>query len=488
MNNRQIIIHPGHRPISRAVPRTRAALCGIVLLVAAIATALTSIATSGDVDLSVAAQDILFEIELNAPSFGGGAAADLDGDGDLEIVFGTYFNDERVIALHHDGSILWEVPSGGGPVDNSVTIADLNGDGSPEVMWGDSGTTEFHVADSNGEDIWSQVIGEVLDAPEAIGDVNGDGELDIVLASCGSDAATTPGLRALSGMTGEILWSAEVGGCYQSAPLLFDQDDDGVLDVVVSLWFEDAVRGFSGLDGSLRWETPIGGWTYHAGSFGDLSGDGVPDVALGDYSGTLWALDGTDGSMLWSVLLPGERYVFGPTAMGDLDGDGSLEIVVAAEQIHVFDAEGESRFRIPLPGHAQRGPALSDIDDDGLPDIIVAENGPGIRGFSGLDGETVFSRDLDLAGEAGFQPTIADFDGDGRLDVFVVYGTGRSDIPEDNWGRAIAMPLGGSGAGWPTYSHDHHHSGNASYPVGSSVNDVPPPSVPIPVLLPWIVR
>lgn len=414
----------------------------------------------------------LFDIALDAPSFGGGAVADLDGDGDLEVAFGTYFNDERVIALHHDGSVLWEIPSGGGPVDNSVTLADLDGDGRPEVLWGDSGTTEFHVADASGRDIWSRVIGEVLDAPEAIGDLDGDGTLEIVLASCGAAEGARPGLRAFDGMSGELKWSAEVGGCYQSAPLLFDVDGDGLLDVVVSTWFDEHVRAFSGLDGSLIWETPIGGWTYHAGSFGDLNGDGVPDVALGDYSGTLWAIDGADGDVMWSEKLPGETYVFGPSAMGDFDGDGRLEIVVAANSLHVYDSEGSPRFSIALPARSLRGPALTDLDGDGLPDIVVTVDVPGIRGYSGLDGDELFAYDLPgEGGEAGFQPTIADLDGDGTLDVFVVFGMGGSDVPEANWGRAVAVPLGSTGRAWPTYSHDHHHSGNHEYPIGAAVND-----------------
>jgi outer membrane protein assembly factor BamB len=352
-----------------------------------------------------------------------------------------------------------------------VTLADLDGDERPEVLWGDSGTTEFHVADAQGRDVWSRVIGEVLDAPEAIGDVNGDGALDIVLASCGSGESGRPGLRAFDGMSGDVLWRAEVGGCYQSAPLLFDQDGDGLLDVVVSTWFDEKVRAFSGRDGKLRWETPIAGWTYHAGSFGDLDGDDVPDIALGDYSGALWAIDGADGEVLWSRKLPGETYVFGPTGMGDLDGDGGIEIVVAANALHIYGADGARRFGVQLPAPSLRGPALTDLDGDTLPDIVVTVDTPGVRGYSGLNGAVRFTRDFPEAGEAGFQPTIADLDGDGGNDVFLVYGIGRSDEPQSNWGHAVALPLGGAGKAWPTYSHDHHHSGNHEYPVGAAVNE-----------------
>lgn len=436
------------------------------------------------------AGELLFDLALRSPSFGGGAVGDLDGDGDPEILFGTYYRDERVLALHHDGSTLWELPSGGGPVDNSVTVADLDGDARPEVMWGNSETNEFHVAGADGRDRWTKVIGEVLDAPEAVGDVTGDDALEIVLASCGPRSGEPGGLRAFDGTSGRLRWTADVGGCYQSAPLLFDQDGDGRLDVVVSTWFDDKVRGFAGLDGRMRWETTIGGWTYHAGAFGDLSGDGVPDVTLGDYSGMLWALDGRDGAVLWSRKLEGVTYVFGPTAMGDLDDNGALEVVVAADNLQVFDALGTRQLRIDLPGYAPRGAVLVDADDDGLPDILTATDGnlgdqlPAINVHSGRDGRLLHSRTFPQPAPFNFHPTVADLDGDGANDVFAVYGRGQSDTPEANWGRAVAFTLGGRGPGWPTYGHDHHHSGNYELPAGAAINL---PNTPEPTRVPSTV-
>jgi len=417
--------------------------------------------------------EILFITDLDSCSYGGATIADIDGDGDLEILFGTYFNDERVIALHHDGTFLLSIPSGGGPVDNSVTVADLNRDGIPEIMWGNSATTRFHVADAGGVDLWTYVTFEVLDAPEAVGDVNGDGRLDIVLASCGGD--TRPGLRAFTGITGGLLWSADVGGCYQSAPLLFDQDGDGLLDVVVSTWFDNKVRGFSGLDGTMRWEAVIGDWTYHAGSFGDLNGDGIPDVAVGDYSATVWAIDGSDGRILWSRPLPGETYIFGPTAMGDLDGNGILDVVVAGAGISVFDAAGNPGLSFPLPGYCTRGPVLVDFDGDEHPDILTATDFPSINVYSGINGSELFSHAFEQTPETGidFQPAVMDIDDDGQNDVFVVMGRGYYQTMDLNWGKAVALKLGGTGSPWPTFSHDHHHSGNFHYTPGAGVNSTP---------------
>jgi hypothetical protein len=299
--------------------------------------------------------------------------------------------------------------------------------------------------------------------------MNADGQLDIVLASCGR-SGTASGLRVYDGRSGRVIWRAQAGGCYQSAPLLFDQDGDGRLDVVVSTWFDHYVRAFDGRDGKLRWETPIGDWTYHAGSFGDLSGDGVPDVALGDYDGILWALNGRDGAVVWSVKLPEVVYVFGPTAMADVDGDGQLNVIVAANRLFVFDAAGRQQRVVDLPGYATRGPVLTDYDGDGLADIVVAMDGPSVRVYEGKSLKVLKDVKLAPAGDFDHHPTIADLDGDGRVDLFGVYGHGESDDMTKNWGRAVLIPLGNAGPEWPTYSHDLHHSGNYHWPVGDAVN------------------
>ncbi|HIG99982.1 MAG TPA: PQQ-binding-like beta-propeller repeat protein, partial [Thermoplasmata archaeon] len=77
---------------------------------------------------------ILWWYQLDAPSFGSSAVADIDGDGYLEIVFGTYFNDEHIYALNaEDGSLLWNYDTGGCN-DASPVIADVDLDGDLEVV------------------------------------------------------------------------------------------------------------------------------------------------------------------------------------------------------------------------------------------------------------------------------------------------------------------------------------------------------------------
>src|SRR4030042_7098519 len=77
---------------------------------------------------------ILWGYDLDAPSFGSSAVGDIDGDGKLEIVFGTYFNDEYIYALNADsGTLLWRYNTGGCN-DASPVIANVDLDDTLEVV------------------------------------------------------------------------------------------------------------------------------------------------------------------------------------------------------------------------------------------------------------------------------------------------------------------------------------------------------------------
>jgi hypothetical protein len=119
---------------------------------------------------------------------------------------------------------------------------------------------------------------------------------------------------------------------------------------------------------------------------------------------------------------------------------------------------------------------LADVDDDGLADIVLALDGPSIEVRKGTDLSVLYNRSFDEPSLHNHHPAVADIDGDGANDLITVFGRGSSEAPEQNWGRAVAVTLGGSGPSWPTFSHDHHHSGNYHMPPGDGVNRPPDPT------------
>src|SRR5262245_7740925 len=83
----------------------------------------------------------MWTFDLKSASYGSGAVGDLENNGKLSIVFGTYFNDEHLYCLDaRTGKPRWTFKSEGGPFDASVALVDLDGDGKLETLAADSAT------------------------------------------------------------------------------------------------------------------------------------------------------------------------------------------------------------------------------------------------------------------------------------------------------------------------------------------------------------
>ena len=118
----------------------------------------------------------------------------------------------------------------------------------------------------------------------------------------------------------------------------------------------------------------------------------------------------------------------------------------------------------PWQGGEQEGAAIVDVTgDDGL-DVAFGSDDGILRALRGHDGGVVWTYDLQAHYGKTFEmdhaPVIADFDGDGDLDIFIVGGYTNSSDSTLNHGRAYAVTAGtGSGPGWPLFRHDAYHSG-----------------------------
>jgi len=416
-----------------------------------------------------------WSLELAAPSFGGAAVADMDQDGGLDVVFGTYFGDSRALALRGaSGEVLWQSDqgdaSGKACLDASFRVADVNGDRRPDVLVPVSNRMLLLALDAqSGREHWRADLGAATDSPPCVVDTDGDGVLDIVLGTFAGE------LRVLRGTDGMLLKRVPVAeGAVQTCPVVTDVDGDGALDFLAGTFNRsNCYVARSGRDGSELWRVPFAGegrnplGIYHGPAVGDLDGDGAVELVLAAYDGLVRCIRARDGFELWRVR-PGDRYFMAPPAMADLDGDGRLDIVVSSQQVSRIDAAGNVVFRVPLGGarsgaSADRGPSLSDLDGDGLVDIATLRGDGLFTVHRGSDGTKLY--EFDAAGLAkkrvassSHGPVLADLTGDGRLDAFFVVGAG---VPEqDRHGLAVVLTgFAGSSPGWPMLRHDLRNTG-----------------------------
>ncbi|MCL4832175.1 MAG: VCBS repeat-containing protein [Caldilineaceae bacterium] len=288
---------------------------------------------------------------IGAPALG-----DLDNDGDLEIVFGSF--DHRIYVFHHDGTIADGWPQFiRDTIWSSPALADLDDDGFLEIIIGIDTHQEgtpfntpngggLYVYRSNGELVWKKFINQVIYSSPAVGDLDGNGTLEIV-------HGTGPYFQTAAGQAdghkiyawdaaGNPLWNGNTSGYTLASPALGDIDGDGKLEIVSNVLDRKAYAWNH--DGSSLWtKTPVDmfGKTMELASapvLADYTGDGKADVFVNIF----WEaaiLDGNSGNQLTATSFPNNpapAYVSGHTAsdnssaLGDLDGNGTLELVLAS--------------------------------------------------------------------------------------------------------------------------------------------------------------
>jgi outer membrane protein assembly factor BamB len=407
--------------------------------------------------------NILWWYDLYAPCFGSAATEDIDNDGNLEIVFGTYFNDEHIYALNaDDGSLLWSYNTGGCN-DASPVIYDVDLDGELEVIIPASSPYRIYCFDgSTGVVEWSRSTGypNCIDSPPAIADVDNDNKPEVIFG------AWYGNIFCLNGEDGSICWQIILGSdsYFQAGPNIFDLDNDSQLDIVIAQYSGDCrIYALKGDDGSVLWYSELpGDYMYHGGSFADIDEDGLPEIVIGCYDNYVYVLNGEDGSLVWTYYAP--YYIASPTSIADLNNDDHLEIVFTSyNYLGVLSHTGNLLWSCTTGGSMFRGASIADIDGNGILDVVFGADDGILRVLQGDNGQIIWTLDLEAHYQNIFQidnaPVIEDFNNDGKLDIFIIGGFGTSDPPSNNHGRCYAISAGeGTGNGWPMFRHDIYHS------------------------------
>lgn len=427
------------------------------------------------------APKILWFFDTFDSSFGQSAIDDIDGDGKYEIVFGCYRNDGMVYALNaEDGSLLWKFDASGsaeGCNDAAVLLFDITGDNKKEVIVASSCNPKtFCLNGSDGSIIWTADT-RGSDSPPVIADIDNDGYYEILHGEFNGYVI------CLDAKTGEVKWELLVdpNSWVQTAPTLVDLNNDGTLDFVVATWGFNENSKFYAFDGAtieMLWSLDMNSVVYHGTAVADLDNDGKPELVIGDYSGRLYAINGEDGTLLWDYK---ENYYIGaPASIGDINGDGQCEVIfVSWNKAIALNSEGRLlwSYTIASGGTSFRGVVLSDITGDNLPEVIFGSSNGRVYALKGYDGSELWSLDLEEHIGKDFDidhaPLIADFTGDGALELFIQGGKTTYPNFSENYGRAYAISLGnGNGPEWKMFQRDYYRASSLCYnPQPSSVKE-----------------
>lgn len=362
-----------------------------------------------------------YPVHLTGAPPGSPAIGDLDGDGDPEIVQGTW---NYLYVFNADGTNYPGWPQAN-YVTQSAALADLDGNGDLEIIVPVS--SSMKVLNHNGTTFPGFPVSAVHDltAP-SVGDLDGDGDLEIVAGSFVASGSPSDYVYAWHhDGTSVAGFPVTTSGSVKAPPALADLDNDGSLEIIADCWVT------SGTDFLYGW---------------DNTGNSMPG---------------------WPLNVPYIRL--SSPSVADLDLDGDLEIIVggwstspSGEKIHAYhrDASIVAGFPVVLlnspSGNVNSTPTTGDIDGDGYPEIVVK----GVNNIFALnhDGSTVsgfpiFLSDENHSGTTSPTPALGDPDGDGLVEIFAASCYNNVMLIDQSGAYSVADMY------WPTYRRDPHNTG-----------------------------
>ena len=369
--------------------------------------------------------------------------ADVDGDGDQDVLSSSEDDDKIAWYENTDGRgnfgpqhVITTTADGA----QAVHAADLDGDGDPDVLSAsqdDDKIAWYENTDGLGGFGPPRVISAAASWAQAVhaADLDGDGDLDVLAASSGSapiawfentDGGGTFGTAQL--ITTQVDWPVFVHAA--------DLDCDGDADVLSASLYDDKVAWYENLDGAAtfgpqRIISSQTGWASHALPV-DLDNDGDPEVlSTSWYDMTVqWHenADGLGGFGPAQIITSPEKHAMAVHA-ADLDGDGDLDAVASFATGGVVwypNRDGQGRFgprrEVTEDASGINAAGIADLDGDGDVDVIVADySEEEIAWYENLDGFGTFGprRVVSAPGSVRDPRAVytADMDGDGDHDV-----------------------------------------------------------------------
>ncbi|MBD2705422.1 VCBS repeat-containing protein [Spirosoma sp. BT702] len=338
------------------------------------------------------------------PGVGSGASSvalgDVDGDGDLDFVTSNY-GDNNVSVRLNDGLGNYTAPATNpnprvGTVPSSVVLGDVDGDGDLDFVAANSGSTTVSVRLNNGAGNFTPpttnpdpaVGGRPFSV--ALGDVDGDGDLDLVTVNGAGNTVSVRFNNGSGNFTPPAINPEIVVGSGASSVALGDVDGDGDLDFVTSNYGDNNV--------SVRLNDGVGNFTPPATNpnpavdnspwsvaLGDVDGDSDLDLLTANYYSNTVSVRLNNGAGNFTLPATNPNPVVGEypfsVALGDVDGDGDLDLVTAngaGNTVSVRLNNGSGNFTPPaitpeiVVGDYPETVVVGDVDGDGDLDFLAA--------------------------------------------------------------------------------------------------------------------
>jgi len=386
--------------------------------------------TTFDIDVQSPKWQIPTDLDVDAL-----IVTDVDNDGIDDVLYG----DGQWGEIHCYDAITvtekWLIDNPDHGVTN-IAVFDTDGDGDLEILWGAgvSSTGADHLYVHSIPTLLLEWQSQHVDGPFHaldVGDVDSDGQQEIVFASFSSNSGYKAGIIFIyDAATYELEWQSptDIFDGYTSVNIyelkIGDVDDDGEQEIVVATArsYDGAIYIINGithvLENSYLYDN---GAPIYSLAIADVDNDDQTEIIAGGSRVTtgspgvyVYIIDGSTGTVEWKSISLGDYWSEMYTLeVSDVDDDGVLEIVAINDSVFIIDGISHQQWQSTLSGCY--GLDLADIDDDDIDEVIVGTSGGSIIAIDGQSHAEEFNATVSASSIVGLRAY--NIDQQGRVEI-----------------------------------------------------------------------
>jgi len=325
--------------------------------------------------------------------------ADVTGDGRVELLYGdgqwgnVYAFDTQTVTE------IWRIDNPLHGVGN-IVVGDSDDDDRLEVLYSsghsDTGRDQLAIHDITGTVIEWQSIH--LDGPfnaVTIGDGNGNGHLEDIAISFSSNSGYDDGIMQIfNSLNNTLLWASQPGtfggyawtGVHDVA--IGDVDNDGHIEIVVATdrLYDGAIYIFDGASRQIEAQYFYDSPPVFSLAIEDVDNDGANEIIAGPGS-YVYVINGATGTVEWKSIHLGSTI--GQISVADVDDDSVPEIVALNTSLFVIDGISHIQWQSSNSGFT--GMDVFDVTGDGRPEILAGTETGQLIALDGITHDEVFS-------------------------------------------------------------------------------------------------